>query len=89
MVETVTVIGVEVEPVTIAELGDTVHVEFAGAPEQVNVTVCWKPAMGATLKPKVALWPLLTVALVGEVTVSKKSGVGAGKVFSIVTTAPE
>ena len=30
VVETVTAIGIEVEPLTIAELGDTVHIELAG-----------------------------------------------------------
>src|SRR5579872_405223 len=88
VVATVTVIGTAVDPLTIAEVGETVQVESGGAPEQVKVTVCWNPAIGATVKPNVALWPAFTVELVGEVAVSLKSGPAGGTaacVFSIVT----
>jgi hypothetical protein len=78
VVATVTLIATGVEPLTIADIGDTVHVEFAGAPEQVKFTVCANPAIGATLNPNVALCPALTVELDGVVTVVEKSGAAGG-----------
>ena len=43
VVATVTLIGTAAVPLTMADVGETVHVEFAGAPEQVKLTVCATP----------------------------------------------
>jgi hypothetical protein len=88
VVATVTLIGTAAVPLTMADVGETVHVEFAGAPEQVKLTVCAKPPIGVTLKPNVALCPALTVEVDGEVAVAVKSGVAGACVLSMLTMPP-
>jgi len=47
VVVTVTVKAAAAVPFTVAEVGETVHVEFVGAPVQTNVTVPLNPLKGA------------------------------------------
>ena len=70
--DTVTVDGVAA---SVTEGGDTVQVDRAGAPVQVNDTLPLKPEEAATLKVYVAVWPADTDAVVGDVGATAKSGV--------------
>ena len=49
VVATEIVTGVEPEPLSFTELGDTEQVDIAGAPVQLSVTVWLNPPSGATV----------------------------------------
>jgi len=59
-VVTVTATGAEVAPLSVTELGETEHVDCAGAPLQVNATLCLNPPPGATATVYLAACPAET-----------------------------
>jgi hypothetical protein len=62
-VVTVTAIGAEAAPLSVTELGETAHEDFAGAPVQLNVTLWLNPPPGATATVYLAACPGATVAV--------------------------
>ena len=73
VVVTVTVTFVGLEPLSFTEPGDTEHVDIAGAPVQLSVTVWLNPPRGATAIVYWALCPGVTVALDEEDRATEKS----------------
>ena len=73
VVATETVTGVEPEPLSFTELGDTEQVDIAGAPVQLSVTVWLNPPRGATAIVYWAVCPGVTVALDEEDGATEKS----------------
>jgi hypothetical protein len=60
-------------PLSVTELGETEHVDCAGAPLQVNVTLWLNPPPGATATMYLAACPGATVAVDGEDAARVKS----------------
>lgn len=71
----VTVIATEAaaDPLSAIKLGDTAHVDWDGAPEQVNATDWLNPPEGETARVKFAVCPAETVADAGEAGAIMKS----------------
>jgi hypothetical protein len=61
-------------PLRVSGFGDTVQVVNAGLPEHANDTLVFKLIVGARESVYEAVWPAVTVTLVGEVVLSAKSG---------------
>jgi hypothetical protein len=72
-VVTATVTGAVVAPLSVRELGETEHVDCAGTPLHVNVTVWLNPPPGATATVYFATCPGATVAVDEEDGAREKS----------------
>jgi hypothetical protein len=53
----VTVVDTDVDPLRLTTWGETVHVEFCGAPLQLSVTFPVKPPIGVSVMLKIARCP--------------------------------
>lgn len=72
-VETVTLTVADADPFNTTGLGDTEHVDWAGAPVQEKATDWVKPPLGAMESEKEAVCPGATVAVVDELGAMEKS----------------